>query len=489
MGHSEIMLALVARRGPALSPRTPPASALSVCMQGVRATLCTEASYSRRRLRRIRDRIRILAAGGEGGAGCASRFSDTLVECGPANGGSGGQGGDVLIRASHNKSDLHLPSRNFRAESGIRGQGDDMHGRRGKALEIVVPCGTTIHRLGEVTFSRISRMASVDEEQIFVAELLEDGDSIVVARGGAGGRGNAAFRTELRQHSKLAEDGGPGEAVTLVLSLKLIADAGLVGFPNAGKSSILRALSNATPEVASYPFTTVHPYLGRVRASAHEEFTLADVPGLVEGAHANRGMGHSFLRHIERTSLLCYVLDLASAEPPFAQLSALISELELYQPGLSQRPCMLIGNKADADGAAEALHGLRRSVARLHASGGLPGLLGDGDGAATGEAPAAPVVTPVSALHGKNLPRLVARMHAGVAEARRRLREQEVESEALQRQAVQVAEHHWEEERAAAARANRRAESSGRTHVRSEDLMTREERAHMLDTRLRDIDD
>jgi len=159
---------------------------------------------------------------------------------------------------------------------------------------------------------------------------------------------------------------------------------GLVGFPNAGKSSLLRALSNAVPKVAPYPFTTLHPHLGRVRASAHTEFTLADIPGLVDGAHANRGLGHSFLRHIERTSLLCYVLDLESEQPAISQLTKLQRELELYLPGLGQRPCLLVANKADVEGAPAKLRVLRSAVARLRAEGELSGLIGGDGGAGAG---------------------------------------------------------------------------------------------------------
>ncbi len=349
--------------------------------------------------RRFRDRVRILVAGGDGGAGCASIFRDANVEFGGPDGGSGGRGGDVVLRASHNSSDLHMDKRNFKAASGTNGMGSQMHGARGDALELQVPCGTLVERLGSPSASRTSRMEPPDAPRTTVAELLRDGESVVVAHGGRGGRGNAAFRPGLQQHSRIAEEGGAGEAVTLLLSLKLIADVGLVGFPNAGKSSLLRALSNATPKVAPYPFTTLHPHLGRVRTSAHEELTLADIPGLVEGAHANRGLGHNFLRHVERTSLLCYVLDLASEQPPLEQLTMLRRELELYQPGLAQQPCLLVANKADVEGAPAKLRALRSAVARLRAQGELAGLIGgdvgaresegEGEGSGPGSVPAA----------------------------------------------------------------------------------------------------
>lgn len=387
---------------------------------------------------RFIDRVRILAAGGDGGNGVAARFRDTMVENGRANGGSGGRGGDVYIKASHNVSDLLMPSKNFKASRGGNGGKDDRSGRRGERLDITVPMGTVVHRLGEPSLSLTSCMEPPDAPQTVLGELLEDGEELLVARGGQRGRGNAAFQSSLRQHANIAEDGGAGEAVTLLLSLKSIADAGLVGFPNAGKSSLLRALSSATPEVANYAFTTLHPHLGRVRARADEEFTLADIPGIIDGAHENRGLGHNFLRHIERTSLLVYVLDLSESgaviqgrpsRSPVEQLLALRRELQLYKPGLEARPCILVANKGDTEGAADALTTLRGEVTSLRRAGELPGLLVDSDGSG-GSA-----VTAVSAMHGKNLATLVRRMSASLQIARGLLKAQEeVEAENARRQ-------------------------------------------------------
>ena len=366
------------------------------------------------------DSIRVLVEGGDGGNGCASTFRDTRVMRGGPDGGDGGAGGDVVLRACHNVSDLAMAKRNFKAARGSHGSSQDMHGARGKSLELRVPCGTDVVRLGSPSVSMFANMEQLDAPRYPLGELLRDGDRLLVAQGGRGGRGNAAFQPGLQQHSQIAEDGGPGAAATLLLSLKLIADVGLVGFPNVGKSSLLRAISNATPKVAAYPFTTLHPNLGRVHASDLDVFTVADVPGLIGGAHDNRGLGHAFLRHVERTSLLCYVLDLTDpVRPPFEQLTLLRRELALYQPGLENHPSLIAGNKADTDGAAAALRLLRAQVVRLRATGGFPGLLGGEDATGNEAVIATPsvggsVVTAVSALHAGNLAMLVQRMHLGL---------------------------------------------------------------------------
>lgn len=356
------------------------------------------------------DRARILARAGVGGDGCASFFRDTKVEFGPPDGGKGGDGGDVVLRASHNVSDLKLPTPTVAATKGRAGRGDGMDGRRGERALVLVPCGTDVSLLGPPTLLTPPALyskawANVPREPI--AELLRDGDEVVVARGGRGGRGNVALRSRQLQSSRLAEDGLPGEQAVVEMRLRMIADVGLVGFPNAGKSSLLAAISRATPEVAAYPFTTLHPQLGVVHPRPEASFTVADIPGLLDGAHANRGLGHAFLSHVERTSLLCYVLDLAADVHPIAQLAALRRELDLYLPGLSARRCVVVGNKADQPDVAERLKHLRADVALRAAAGDMPGLVEPKPGASR--------VTAVSAAERRNLDVVVQRLHEALA--------------------------------------------------------------------------
>ena len=286
--------------------------------------------------------------GGRGGDGTTSFRREKHVPRGGPDGGDGGRGGDVVLVADGNTTsllDLHrAPHR--RAENGVRGQGDHQDGRNGKDLVIPVPVGTVVHDdlLGEQ-----------------VADLSRPGQRIVVSQGGRGGRGNAAFATKHRRIPRFHEHGEKVEDRTLRLELKLIADVGLVGFPSAGKSSLIRALSAATPRVEAWPFTTLTPHLGVMRAGTTGDATdvvLADVPGLVEGAAEGKGLGHQFLRHIERCLVLVHVLDAAPFDPdrdPVADLATMRDELRRYEPALLERPQVVVLNKLDLpDGRAMA---------------------------------------------------------------------------------------------------------------------------------------
>ncbi|MGQ0825420.1 MAG: GTPase ObgE [Actinomycetota bacterium] len=285
--------------------------------------------------------------GGDGGAGSVSFRREAHVPRGGPDGGDGGKGGDVWIRANRNVASL-LAFRDHphrKAVSGTHGAGNKRHGSSGADIVVDVPEGTTIRDL--------------DGE--FLADLVRDGDRWRAARGGRGGRGNARFLSNARRAPGFAEQGEYGEERWLALELKLLADAALVGFPNAGKSTLISAISAAKPKIADYPFTTVTPNLGVVRFGEHE-FVLADIPGLIEGAAEGRGLGHDFLRHIERARALVILCDLAPVErrSPDEQTRVLLDELGRHRPELLERPRLVVGTKADV--ATEEFDGLRISA-------------------------------------------------------------------------------------------------------------------------------
>ena len=283
------------------------------------------------------DEAQLNVRGGDGGAGCVSFRREGPVVYGGPNGGDGGDGGAVWLIADHNVASLVAfrdhPHR--RGEDGVSGMGKDLHGRRGKDLEVKVPEGTIVRDLysGEV-----------------LADLRSHGVRWQAIPGGQGGRGNARFLTNKRRAPKFAEQGEHGPERWLKLELKLMADVALVGYPNAGKSTFISAVSAAKPKVANYPFTTLEPHLGVVRIDADTEFVIADIPGLIEGASEGRGLGHQFLRHIERARVLCILADLVSMEgiAPADQVEALLHELQAYRPELLERPRLIIGTKVDS---------------------------------------------------------------------------------------------------------------------------------------------
>jgi GTP-binding protein len=278
------------------------------------------------------DRARISVQAGRGGDGALSFRREKYVPKGGPDGGDGGPGGDVVLVADESLRDLSAfrGKTRFRAGHGHAGRGANKHGAAGEEIELRVPAGTQVFEAsGEL-----------------VADLARPGARVVVARGGAGGRGNRRFASSTRQTPRFAEVGLPGEEAVLELRLKLLADAALVGLPNAGKSSLLRRISNAQPKVADYPFTTLEPVLGTVDAPDGRQLVVADVPGLLEGASRGVGLGHEFLAHLERARLLVHVIDAAAGNPADA-FAAIDAELAAYGAGLSERPQVVVLNKID----------------------------------------------------------------------------------------------------------------------------------------------
>jgi GTP-binding protein len=288
------------------------------------------------------DECQLNVRGGDGGAGAVAFRREGPVAMGGPNGGDGGKGGDIWLVADHNVASL-LAFRDHphrRAESGVHGKGKDLHGRRGQDLVITVPEGTVVKDLysGEV-----------------LAELLRHGDRWMAAAGGRGGRGNAKFLSNKRRAPHFAEQGEHGEERWLKLDLQLMADVALVGFPNVGKSTLISVISAAKPKIADYPFTTLEPNLGVVRLDDATEFVVADIPGLIEGASEGRGLGHQFLRHVERARVMCLLVDLAALDgtPPAEQERVLLEELGAYRPELLTRPRLVVGTKADITGTTD----------------------------------------------------------------------------------------------------------------------------------------
>jgi GTP-binding protein len=317
------------------------------------------------------DSARITVRAGDGGRGCVSFRREKYVPRGGPNGGDGGRGGSIYLEASrsyHTLIDQRFQQL-YRAERGGHGRGKNQHGAAGRDLVVKVPLGTVV------------RDADSGEP---LADLLTEGERLCVAQGGQGGRGNARFATATRQAPRFAQPGTPGTARTVQLELKLIADVGLVGLPNAGKSSLLAAFSAARPKIAAYPFTTLTPNLGVVSVPPLGGFVVADIPGLVEGAAQGAGLGVRFLRHIERTRLLVHVVDVSDdAGDPAVARTTIERELSAYDPALLRRPRIVAANKTDLPHA--------QGLARLADRSG-PG--------------AAPVV-PISAMTGEGVPALV----------------------------------------------------------------------------------
>ncbi len=288
------------------------------------------------------DEVTLFCASGHGGAGCVSFRREKFIPFGGPNGGDGGRGGDVIFEATSSLSTLlelrHKPHQ--KAERGRHGMGKDRHGAAGADLTIKVPVGTLI------------KDAETDEE---LADLTEDGQRIVLFKGGRGGQGNARFATATNKAPKFAQPGEEGEERKLRLELKLMADVGLLGLPNAGKSSLIAKVSAARPKVADYPFTTLAPSLGVVAYKNFRSFVMADIPGIIEGAHAGAGLGHRFLKHLERSGMLVHLVDISGLpeSDPFASFEAVNRELMLFSEELGNKAQIVVLTKMDLPEAQE----------------------------------------------------------------------------------------------------------------------------------------
>lgn len=297
---------------------------------------------------RFVDQAEITVRSGKGGNGCVSFRRERFVPRGGPDGGNGGKGGDVLARASESLMTLYdfRVKRLYAAENGKPGQGSQKYGRNGEDLVLELPVGTQVLETG------------LDGEDALVADLDEPGREIVLARGGRGGKGNEHFKTSTNRTPRFAQPGEEGEERRLRLELKILADCGLLGLPNAGKSTLISRISAARPKVAAYPFTTLSPNLGVVADDLGRRMVIADIPGLIEGASQGQGLGHTFLRHVERTRFLVHIagfeeLDLA-ADDPLAVFSLINEELALFDPGLARKPQIEVVNKIDLASAEQA---------------------------------------------------------------------------------------------------------------------------------------
>ena len=281
------------------------------------------------------DRAEIAVKAGDGGSGAVSFRHEKFVPFGGPDGGDGGDGGDVVAVADEAVTSLRIFRRrkNYKADRGRDGAGQKKHGRSGADLVLAVPVGTVISYKSQIGDGSL------------IADLEQPGQSVVVAKGGRGGKGNTHFATSTKQAPQIAQRGEAGQELAIILELKLIADVGLIGFPNVGKSTLLAAVSAAKPKIASYPFTTREPMLGLVEVG-NKSFVLAEIPGLIEDAHLGRGLGHDFLRHVERTRVLIHLVD-GSSESPAADMAQVNTELSLFDSALVSKPQLVAVNKID----------------------------------------------------------------------------------------------------------------------------------------------
>ncbi len=333
------------------------------------------------------DRIKVFAQAGSGGRGAASFRREKFVPKGGPDGGDGGRGGDIILRADRHVDNLsnlfYEPI--IKARKGGHGMGKKMAGRAGANKIVKVPVGTIVWEAengkrstlnvqrptpNEEAADQAAALSTISNQQSTaepLVDLIQEGQHFVLCRGGAGGKGNVHFKSSRNRAPGQFTEGEDGEQGHFLFELRTIADAGLVGYPNAGKSTLLRKISAARPKVAAYPFTTLHPIVGIVEFPGYQRATVADIPGLIEGAHRGVGLGHEFLRHITRCRILVFVVDIAGSEGrhPVEDLQSLRREIDLYDPLLSRRPWFVIANKMDLPGAPENLKALRKKFAKI----------------------------------------------------------------------------------------------------------------------------
>jgi len=345
------------------------------------------------------DQVKVYARAGHGGRGCVSFRRESFEPKGGPDGGDGGRGGSVILEASHDLNNLvaqfFVPR--LIAKNGNHGEGQKKTGKSGKDVIVKVPCGTVVWKLsdpapteaepegehvenseGEQAMA-IDLAAETDEdapcapelaigqEAELVVDLTEHGEQFILCTGGRGGQGNHHFATPRNQAPRHAQPGEPGGEGNYHFELRLMADIGLVGYPNAGKSTLLNAISHAKPKIAAYPFTTLHPQIGVVEMDGWERYTVCDIPGIIEGAHNNIGLGHAFLRHIRRCRTLCIILDMAGTDDrdPCDDYEKILRELELYDEAMLAKPHLVAANKMDEDAATEYLVQFRKRFPKV----------------------------------------------------------------------------------------------------------------------------
>jgi GTPase len=317
------------------------------------------------------DRIKVFAQAGKGGRGSVSFRREKFVPKGGPDGGDGGRGGDVILRADRHVDNLanlfYEPI--IKAKNGGHGMGKKMAGRAGATKVVKVPVGTIVYAVEGAqrsTFNAQRSTPNAEQSGIPIVDLTRDGQEFVLCRGGAGGKGNVHFKSSRNRAPRQYTEGEEGEQGYFLFELRTIADAGLVGYPNAGKSTLLRKISAARPKIAAYPFTTLHPIVGVMELPGYRRATIADIPGLIEGAHRGVGLGHEFLRHITRCRILIFVIDIAGSEGrnPIEDLQNLRREIDLYDPALSSRPWLVVANKMDLPDAERNLRALQERFPR-----------------------------------------------------------------------------------------------------------------------------